>query len=52
MILFFPRGCWLGALEVARLAGKRSAAGTVVGTHILCVGTVGTVMNVSKILIQ
>ena len=49
---FFPRGCWLGALEVARLAGKRSAVGTVVGTPIFCVGTVGTVMNDFKILTQ
>ena len=41
---------WIGALEVARLAGKRSAVGTVVGTPIFCVGTVGTVMNDFKIL--
>ena len=35
---------WLGALEVAQLAGKRLAVGTVVGTPIFCVGTVGTLV--------
>ena len=38
--------------QFPQLADKRSAVGTVVGTLIFCVGTVGTVMNDFEILIQ